>query len=312
MDKRELELNEDLVYLISEYLPITMLKDLEKAFSVKIKENILINRFTNKIEEKLNKLFGDKYLEMKDILIKEEALLSGSFILQVIYDEEYENSDIDIYIPCKNKNYPPHPCACIDEPFTELEDFLYNLPHNNEIPEHRTWNYGGDNHYISSNINIKYVRNYKYNKVMLQIIHVDVENKEILHENIINTFDYDICKNTYDFTNKIQFYKLEDVLNKKTKFKFGNNGIMTYSETYDPDVYINISKFTDTFYRFFKYKERGIEFYSENTEKNIIKKYINMIKDKNDEYQVELIEDYYKIIDKVCKEFNIKIITKTI
>lgn len=75
----------------------------------------------NNIDNFFRSYFGNYYDEFREEMIKNKAIISGSFILQTILNEKWENSDIDIYIPIKGLNLQ----TAISGKKTTLEDFFY-------------------------------------------------------------------------------------------------------------------------------------------------------------------------------------------
>ena len=57
-------------------------------------QEILINKLKSRFEK-----YGIEFNNMCEILIKYNAFISGSFLLQTILNEEYKDGDIDIYVP---------------------------------------------------------------------------------------------------------------------------------------------------------------------------------------------------------------------
>jgi hypothetical protein len=181
-----------------------------------IKESII-----KEINTRLSLIFGDKYNEFNEILDKTKAVISGSFIIQCILGEYWEDSDIDIYFPTINNNkYNIHSTYY----YYELEKFLYET-----VKLKMSMSYPAMSRYKSDQsngkLNIKYVRNYETATNSIQIIQAEIENDHIkMKEFIYDTFDFDICKNVYYINNgkeHLNILKLNDVLNKITEFKIG-------------------------------------------------------------------------------------------
>jgi hypothetical protein len=132
---------------------------------------ISTNSYNKKIQQKLNLLNLDG---LDDKLRQYSAEISGSFIPQIILDEYYEDSDIDIYIYGQNifKNRLP------DSPFDRW------------IVSELGGVYFPSRNYLD-------VISYKYicPNVILNIIHVKKEN---IKQYIYSTSDIDICTSTYD------------------------------------------------------------------------------------------------------------------
>lgn len=50
------------------------------------------------VEKRIQKVFGQHTNVFKNLLDTTGAVISGSFIIQAILDEKWENSDIDVFI----------------------------------------------------------------------------------------------------------------------------------------------------------------------------------------------------------------------
>jgi len=55
----------------------------------------------NKINARLEKIFGDRLSDLKKLMQKLMCIISGSFVLQCMLDEEWRGSDIDFYVPIR-------------------------------------------------------------------------------------------------------------------------------------------------------------------------------------------------------------------
>jgi hypothetical protein len=79
----------------------------------------------NSINNRLRKIFEDKFEDFKNVLKKTGSVISGSFIIQCILDEYYDDSDVDIFVPIKENitinrtNF----LGCK----SEVNDFLYSI-----------------------------------------------------------------------------------------------------------------------------------------------------------------------------------------
>jgi len=97
---------EPLFHIIFKYLKPLDFEKLEKLsmysrYPIKygLKQNILYN-----INKRLKYLLGNKYEKFIYYMKKSNAALSGSFVLQCILDEYWDNSDIDIYLVKKTQD----------------------------------------------------------------------------------------------------------------------------------------------------------------------------------------------------------------
>jgi hypothetical protein len=181
-----------------------------------IKESII-----KEINIRLSLIFGDKYNEFNKILDDTKAVISGSFIIQCILGEYWEDSDIDIYFPTINNNkYNIHSTYY----YYDLEKFLYEtvkFKMTGSYPAMSRYKYDQSN----GKLEIEYVRNYETATNSVQVIQAKIENDyDKMTKFIYNTFDFDICKNVYyinDGKEYINIPKLNDILNKVSEFKIG-------------------------------------------------------------------------------------------
>lgn len=167
--------------------------------------------------------------EFKNIMYETNALISGSFIMQQILGEKYEDSDVDIFLSSRHKYAK------------KIDDFLYSrmeLTGDINIARYREQNYS-----LITN-----VTDYEKNGHKIQLIYIDVFPDVILvHGFIEEDFDFDICKNVYYYNEKnsgkgkLVTERVDQILEKKTEFKIS-------------------TKVGKTIQRYHKYKERGFVF----------------------------------------------------
>jgi hypothetical protein len=182
----------------------------------------------NKINDKLLSYFHNDLVlvrQFKKIMKETCSVISGSFIIQCIIDEDW-NTDLDIYIPTigndlktvdsyKNRLHEIYPKSIID-------DFMNS-----------TLGYGGSGHnprYLG--ITKKYIHFVNKYENQSQIIGVKV-TKDInqLQKFINSVFDFDICKNMYYIDNEgehIKLCSLENIINKKCNLVLENKNFFRY------------------------------------------------------------------------------------
>lgn len=181
----------------------------------------LLESIIKEINTRLIVIFGDKYDDFNKILDITKALISGSFIIQCILGEYWEDSDIDIYFPTINNEKYLTDC---DNPYYYLEKFIYETMKFNMKESYRAISRYQSNQ-SNGKLNIEYVRNYETVTNILQIIQAKIENDHgKMKEFIYDTFDFDICKNVYYINNGKEYLnvlKLNDIFNKISKFKIG-------------------------------------------------------------------------------------------
>lgn len=195
-------------------------------------KDFIYQRTILEIRKRLKEIFQDNLDEFLNLLQQTGAIISGSFILQCILNEYWE-SDIDIYFPIQDNEIKETPSQ---NPTSEIDDFLYKS-------RMQMTGYFAANRYGSDvDLKIKWIRNYKKldedkfyksykhfsrseiekmgenNKYTFQTILVDI-NKSEMQNFIVNTFDFDICKNIFD-GNTLYIHNIKDIVERKTQFKY--------------------------------------------------------------------------------------------
>ena len=133
-------------------------------------------------------IFGEKYDEFRDVMIRSGALCSGSFIIQCLLNKKWDDADIDIYLPRSDLLSPsPH-----SNPTSLLDGWLVGL--GNTYQDYYAANRYGD--YMSRGNCITWIRNYSYNNHRLQLIHTNLAVDE-LDDYIVDNYDFSICKNRF-------------------------------------------------------------------------------------------------------------------
>lgn len=193
----------------------------------RIKNNAIEN-INNKLKEYL---YEDELKIFKELLSKTGSCISGSFVLQSILQEDWENSDIDIYIPI-HENFPINEFLCFFRSFRKY--------YSRVCGENQYMNYGNLIG-IFGVIELKlrkistldeYVAVWEFpntkDYIKLQLIMVDIEKDKIEKQNIFNyinfSFDLNILKNAYfgDDTIKIGG-DLSHILCKRDKITYTFN-----------------------------------------------------------------------------------------
>lgn len=133
--------------------------------------------------------------EICETLLNCGAWISGSFLLQVLHDEKYQDSDIDIFCPSNR--------------VSSLLEFFFN----NELKCEIKKIYGSKHAqaYIADSINIENVMNISWANHNIQIISVDEKDVSAY---IDNTFDFSFCKIRWN-GEVILPTNLTDIENKK-------------------------------------------------------------------------------------------------
>jgi hypothetical protein len=193
-----------------------------------------------------------------DILKEIGGLITGSLVLQCLLKEKWV-SDIDIFVSISN--------------YHKLDNFLSQYYHRSSINLVNC-------KYKNMDERIVYIINYiGTEEVKFQLICVDI-NPHNLKDFIIETFDYDFCKNIFDGTT-LYIHDLNKVMNKTDNYSI--------SSTLQRSVK-----------RYNKYKERGFNIPKLNYEEvqNIAQKFkINLTRDY-------MFDEYCNICFSDCKNPN--------
>jgi hypothetical protein len=199
------------------------------------------NKVLTEIDRRLKNVFGFHLDKFKQILHNINGVITGSFILQCILNVEWNDTDIDIFVPVDG-------------------DYMNKKDNNNERNilyyfMTDTLLYQGDTHacnYGNELNKIQCISTYGKDGMpyRIQITFVDVErNINTLCDYMNDNFDFEICKNVY-YNNDIHFYRINDILSKKTNFQVSN-------------------RLGSSISRAKKYIKRGFEFSSEDGKINI-------------------------------------------
>lgn len=186
-----------------------------------------------KVESRLQSVFGAYTDAFKSLLNETGAVISGSFIVQAILNEDWENSDIDVYVP-KSDELSPHA-----NPSSKIDAWMHSngWPMNNY---HATCRYGDT---ISRASTITFIRNFSVSlptlatpshyaqeqtqrKYSVQMIHTNLQRDEI-DDYIKENFDFSICKNIYKISTdgiaSLHVSANESILNKQFDFNYSGN-----------------------------------------------------------------------------------------
>jgi predicted nucleotidyltransferase len=166
----------------------------------------------DQVEKRIQKVFGQHTNAFKNLLEITGAVISGSFIIQAILDETWDKSDIDVFIPIRNMKSPS------DNPSSEIEEWLLNDVKTPIKDYYAACRYG-DN--MAGGHHIKWIRNFKLNGSIIQLVHVDVTADKIT-QYILNSFDFSICKNVYS-VGKLIVTDMGGILTKTFNFAYAGN-----------------------------------------------------------------------------------------
>jgi hypothetical protein len=201
---------------------------------------------------------NNKYQEFVEAMIKEEAIVSGSFIIQMILNEKWKDSDIDIFTSthdyCKVSQMTD--LRWHQEPFTLIENVIYSdmtedyyqslgAGHYRHIRNEEDLSDGGQlcGHGAVMRYTIPFGNKYRVQNLREYLLFKDrepvlkkfqiirMQNGINLQEFINNAVDFDICKNSFQYIRapdgtikmKLKSAKPMEILDRVTGFKVNSN-----------------------------------------------------------------------------------------
>jgi hypothetical protein len=229
----------DTMYIIAKFLNPLDIVNVYKACS-RNRHNyytMFQQAVINKIDGWFREYFGDRYLEFRNSMIKSKAVISGSFILQMILDETW-NSDIDIFMHSSSQNIQL-PDNVSWQKVSDIENFLYS-DHDNVKDENLRDLYGDifdkcgcrvRQYQINQKDDKPKLKKFTYfqtisisdnrNKIRSRSNSEEYKNRKIIELlNIHN--DFDICKNAFWYDHDGCHIYISDpsqIINKKFKGK---------------------------------------------------------------------------------------------
>lgn len=253
----------DLIYIVFTYLPIDDILKIQYIYNYDL-EHLLKKLYVSRILDRLYQLgLGQEFI---DSLIESKAVISGSFILQSLLGEYWDNSDLDIY---QVTHYWTIKNTKIKQRgFSPIEDYLWK---ENGSKDDK---FSYDNYSHLGDVGINIVRMYIMDKVKIQVINIDtyddmVEqykkyNREIddnvkkypstLEDFINNSFDFKFCMNIFN-GKELQIHDKCNMMYRESI----NRSIKMYQyenkESWIPDKDDDLI----THYRCFKYLDRGFK-----------------------------------------------------
>jgi hypothetical protein len=261
--------------------------------------HVFKNSVIRRLDDFVKDYFGCHYNEFRKEMIQNKAVISGSIILQMILNEKWIDSDIDIFVPVKGVTLEK--IKHVNTPKTPLEDFFYFTTMHacgsffNEYPgmpateiqyvrdyvkmddetikQLENLDVTHDDYFIKRNIIDSTIHN-PDNKIKFQIIHVDVyPTFDTMVNYIYDNFDLDICKNVFYYDSygcHLTMLKSYQIIDRKTNFNFQPTALPMC--------------------RYKKYKDRGFNFF-ENKE-TIFNMMINKCLIYNNSYEKQPLKRY--------------------
>jgi hypothetical protein len=196
------------------------------------------------INRRLKFIFNDQYEDFKMAMKESGAAISGSFILQCLLGETWNDSDIDIYL---QKNEDTLPLSPYGYDISKIENILYSFMKLTEATNKHIY----QTHIQSE---IKFVRTYERDimklalplincrgietrdaqykcmkqiksshkrRIKIQVIHTTSQIKN-MYNFIQSHSDFDICKNIYYFNGQDNalIYDLKSIFLKQFNFNY--------------------------------------------------------------------------------------------
>jgi predicted nucleotidyltransferase len=226
----------DIIHLIVSYskpldvLNIRLLcKDYIQNINYKSIENLFIEKINTVSGFEIDHIFAKNLLTI--IKKYKELTISGSIILQILNQENYENSDIDIYCNIKNRG---------DKAYEELIRYLNKFETLDEVE-------GFHPTYTIHHWHVKHIRN--MNKKIIDIVIMPMSALDKVN----NLKELSFCNNYYD-GNTLFLSNYNDIINK--------TGFLEYSISMDKFLdydYLNDTKLSGFIVRLDKYNKRGFK-----------------------------------------------------
>lgn len=193
------------------------LRKVNKCYNNILRKTITNDKIIDDINSRLASIFGyDLWPKMKKNLFEIGAVLSGSFIIQCILGEHWDESDIDLYIPCKccettrclcsweRSHRGSSTCRCC----INLQSIFVST--SREDLEVTSFDYT----FLCNNMMIQTIKLQK----KVQFIHIlpttfgNTDNEKFAY--ICKNFDFDICMSLYNFGDKLYVKNLDNILNR--------------------------------------------------------------------------------------------------
>lgn len=225
-----------------------------------------LNEFViNKLDKKFNKIFG-KYKKMVyEMFENTKCVISGSVILQILLNEKWKNSDIDVFYFKENSNPVDDGLYFPDNRInTIIQKFDFELVNEPSCIYQNLFDIRNkDDKYkeiteISNNTGIK------INGETIQFICIGTSTKlnktKLDNTYLINllsdVFDFDICKNFVKFENKKMICILNNISHiLLKKFSCNINYEATYENEKNPVIdNKNNSDFTESYFYLYRKK----------------------------------------------------------
>lgn len=157
------------------------------------------------VEKRLNEIVGEDLMPfLKQAMRDSRAVLTGSFVLQCILGEKWNDSDIDFFIPQGALRAPTGTQT------SEMDNWLYAEGKQMEravvtsrLPEGLY-----EDIFTGGTKRIQVIRDYWLKGTKFQLVHTDMPDPETLRDWVVEEFDFSVVRNAVwlDSKNKWQWH----------------------------------------------------------------------------------------------------------
>lgn len=207
-----MQLNKNICSIIKTYLSYIE----NYALNLLYRDLFILPEFTQIIKDRLDnlKLNSNNFI---NAMIKHKLVISGSFVLATLYDEEYKNSDIDLYVVGEKDGFCfAHANECDKKcPLRSM----YNEKCWDDINPNDQLNYHTIDSLDAYDILPIGARTYMLANAMINHIIIDPNLNLTCQEFIDKYFDLDFCKVSFD-GKELKITNFTDVYNKTTHVSY--------------------------------------------------------------------------------------------
>lgn len=206
-----------LSYVLAPYLNFKDFINFCRLFRPRKNLKVLFDKcMANAVDIYLKKLFGQHYDKWKQMMAMNHVILSGSTILQILLQEEWENSDLDFFNPVAEVK-----TMGLTGFFSKFEDFVYSTlqSHDERDPLPR-YAFDADKKIIR-------VDSYKVNDKKIQIISIKENSdynalvwfvcKSFDIYVLMNIFYYELDSTTGEIVPHLRLFDLNSIMTKTSE-----------------------------------------------------------------------------------------------
>jgi hypothetical protein len=174
----------------------------------------------NKVIYRLKYVFDNLYEDLVKHMTK-NVILTGSFLIQCLLNEDWNNSDIDFFVSTDNVEFTPNFCSLLlvneNAPKRHIyDDNLHDIESIEDyimIPNSKIKYYN----YVITNDKICYfIAEVSFYEPIYKVQVINVSKSNVINY-IFGAFDFPVCKNVFYFSNNVptlKIYNLNALINK--------------------------------------------------------------------------------------------------